>query len=131
MLPVKLEFINMGKIEREYRGLIGEYERRIKSLAHVSFLQKDEIPREAILLDEKGETVNSEDFYNMLKNFSAEGKKMVFVIGPPEGFSFQQREVHRCISLSSLTLRHELAYLVLLEQVYRALLRMKGTSYQR
>ena len=131
MLPIKLEFINMGKIEKEYRGIIEEYEKRIKNLAHVKFTHKNEIPSEAILLDEKGDNITSEGFYLMLKNLSANGKKIVFVIGSPEGFLKKEREGHKCISLSSLTLRHELAYLVLLEQVYRVLLHIKGTSYQR
>ncbi len=131
MLPVKLEFINIGKIEKEYREIIREYEKRIESLAHVRFTQKNEVPRDAILLDEKGEMLTSEDFYCVIKNFSANGKKIIFVIGSPQGFSSEQKDAHRCISLSPLTLRHELAYLVLLEQVYRALLCLKGTSYQR
>ncbi|MCD6276280.1 MAG: 23S rRNA (pseudouridine(1915)-N(3))-methyltransferase RlmH [Thermoplasmata archaeon] len=131
MLPVKLEIINLGKVEREYRGITGEYERRISSLAHVRYISRGRIPKEAIILDERGILMSSEEFYELLNRASKNGEKLIFVIGPPQGLSEEEKRGKTLISLSKLTLRHELAYLILLEQIYRALLKMKGTSYER
>ncbi len=129
MLPVKIEVLNLGKIGREYRGVIEEYEKRLSSMAHIRFEHSSNLPSEAILLDPEGEEMNSEEFYHFLSRRAREGEKILFAVGPPEGFS--DKGNHMLLSLSKLTFRHELAYLILLEQIYRALLRMKGTRYEK
>ncbi len=129
MLPVKIEVLNLGKIGREYRGVIEEYEKRLRSMAHIRFEHTSNLPPEAILLDPEGEEMSSEEFYHFLSRRAREGKKILFVVGPPEGFSDKGNRM--LLSLSKLTFRHELAYLILLEQIYRALLRMKGTRYEK
>ena len=129
MLPVKIKIVNLGRVEREFRNVIEEYERRLKNLAHVKFGNK--IPADAILLDEKGKELNSEQFYELILKNSQEGKEITFVIGPPEGFSEELKEKHKKIAVSKFTLRHEIAYIILLEQVYRVLLRIHGTKYEK
>ena len=130
MVPVKIKIINLGKVEKEFRDIIGFYERRISSLAHVKF-SKEKIPDGAIILDEHGEVMDSDDFLNLILNYGKNGREIVFAIGPPNGFPKELKEKHRMISLSKMTLRHEIAYLILLEQIYRAILRIRGTSYHR
>ncbi len=129
VLPIKIELINLGKVEKEYRSVIEEYERRIARLARVRYRQDGDIPEGAVLLDPRGKEMSSEEFYEFLSKNAKNGRKMIFVIGPPEGFD--DLEGHEAISLSKLTFRHELAYLILLEQIYRALLKMKGTNYEK
>ncbi len=131
MLPVKITVINLGKVEREYREIIGEYEKRVATLSHAKFLRGGKVSRDAILLDERGTELSSEEFYELIKKRAAEGKEIVFAVGPPEGFEEELKKGREKISLSRLTFRHELAYLILLEQIYRALLRMRGTSYEK
>lgn len=121
----------MGKIEREYLSVIREYEKRISYLAHAKFIRKGKIEDEAILLDPKGREITSEDFYQLIKNYATRGKTLTFIVGPPEGFEENIKREKLSFSLSKLTLRHELAYLILLEQIYRALLRMRGTPYEK
>jgi len=131
MLPVKIKLINMGKIEREYLAVIREYEKRISFLAHAKFIRKGKVDNEAILLDPQGREIGSDEFYQLIKNYAASGKTLIFAVGPPQGFEENIKRKKESISLSKLTLRHELAYLILLEQIYRALLRMRGTSYEK
>ncbi len=129
MLPVKIRVITLGKLSREYAPLVRMYEKRISSLSHSKFVKGGKLPDGAILLDPKGEEVSSEDFYSLIRDYSSSGEEIVFAVGPPEGFG--PMTGFRKISLSKLTFQHDLAYLILLEQIYRALLRIKGTGYQR
>ena len=129
MLPIKLKITAMGKISREYAPLIEMYQERISSLSRAKFMRTRRIPEGAILLDPGGREMSSEEFYDLIKERSSRGEEIVFVVGPPEGFGdvggFER------ISLSKMTFQHDLAHLILLEQIYRALLRMKGTRYDK
>ncbi len=128
MLPVKIEVITLGKLSREYSQIVGEYEKRISKLAHAKFVYGSKIPKDAIFLDPNGVEMSSEEFFQLIKEKSSKGEKIIFVVGPPEGFGEVQGKK---ISLSRMTFQHDLARLVLLEQIYRALLRMKGTNYEK
>jgi 23S rRNA (pseudouridine1915-N3)-methyltransferase len=129
MLPVKIEVIAFGKLSKEYAPLILEYQKRISSLAHSKFFEGAKIPKDAILLDPKGKEMSSEEFYEFVKEKASRGERITFIIGPPEGF--ENSEGYEKISLSRMTFQHDLARLILLEQIYRALLRMKGTRYEK
>jgi len=120
----------MGKVEKEYRSILEFYEKRINRMARFTPASGSKISGDAILLDPAGRSVTSDEFYDMIRKASVNGRELHFVVGPPEGFGAEKSKYDR-ISLSSLTMRHELAYLVLLEQIYRALLRMKGTDYSK
>jgi 23S rRNA (pseudouridine1915-N3)-methyltransferase len=55
---------------------------------------------------------------------------LVFAVGPADGFSEATRNAaQHTISLGRMTLAHELARVVLLEQVYRAFTILKGHPY--
>ncbi len=129
MLPVKIEVIAMGKLSREYSQIVDEYEKRISKLAHARFVYTSKIPEDAILLDPRGTEMSSDEFFEFIKKKSSIGEKIIFVIGPPEGFV--ELQGYKKISLSKMTFQHDLARLILLEQIYRALLRMKGTNYEK
>jgi 23S rRNA (pseudouridine1915-N3)-methyltransferase len=75
-----------------------------------------------IVLDERGRDLRSEDMAQLLATASEEGwKEAVFAIGGPYGHSKEVRErADDVIRLSSLVLNHEIARIVLLEQLYRA-----------
>ena len=77
---------------------------------------------QVVLLDERGKTFASVDFAAWLEHKTVLGlKRMAFVIGGAYGFS---DEIYRLaterISLSELTLSHQLVRLVFVEQLYRA-----------
>jgi 23S rRNA (pseudouridine1915-N3)-methyltransferase len=84
-----------------------------------------------ILLDEKGQEFNTIEFSDRLgKLFMMSKKRLVFVIGGPFGFS---GEVYRRsdfrLSLSKMTLSHQLVRLLFAEQLYRVLSIIKGDPY--
>ena len=94
-----------------------------------------QLPQESYLigLAEGGESFTSEQFADFLNGLMERGtKEVVFLIGGADGFGPGWRE--RCstiLSLSPLTFSHQLARLVLVEQVYRALSIMHNTPYHR
>jgi len=79
------------------------------------------------LLSEHGNQFNSLSFSNKLEDL--DGKKIVFVIAGSLGFSDKLIGKYPSISLSPLTFTHEMARLILLEQVYRAICIEKGKEY--
>jgi 23S rRNA (pseudouridine1915-N3)-methyltransferase len=78
------------------------------------------------LLHEKGQEFTSEDFAKKLESSNGQA---VFVIGGALGFSEELLDEYRQLSLSRLTMPHELARLVLIEQIYRAATIMRGKEY--
>lgn len=89
-------------------------------------------PKDRLLgLDAAGRGYSSEAFAGALETWLEDPvRRPCFVLGGAFGFSGGFRE--RCdqlISLSSMTLPHELARVVLFEQVYRALTIQRGTGY--
>lgn len=79
-----------------------------------------------ILMDERGREVSSVEFANALRHRA----DVDFVIGGPYGVSDEVRSAASdTISLSRMTLTHEMARVFLLEQLYRAMTIMKGGSY--
>jgi 23S rRNA (pseudouridine1915-N3)-methyltransferase len=84
-----------------------------------------------VLMDSRGKQVSSEEFAEFLREYQDRNPlPLVFAIGPADGFSDPTRSAaqHR-ISFGKMTLAHELARIVLLEQVYRAFTIIKGHPY--
>ena len=86
-----------------------------------------------IALDREGKSLDSEKFAQLLqKQIDAGIRKMDFVIGGPAGLD--QKIIAKAnlrLSLSAMTLPHELARVVLLEQLYRALTILRGEPYHK
>lgn len=84
-----------------------------------------------ILLDSRGKLHSSEAFANILAKLRDEGQqRIVLAIGPANGWSQAARErAQMLFSLGKITLPHELANVVLAEQVYRALTILAGHPY--
>jgi 23S rRNA (pseudouridine1915-N3)-methyltransferase len=74
------------------------------------------------LLDVRGKEMTSEEFARWIEVQQANDfQQLIFAIGPADGFSEQtRRAANASISLGKMTLAHELARVVLLEQIYRA-----------
>jgi 23S rRNA (pseudouridine1915-N3)-methyltransferase len=94
----RLELIEVREDER--------VERRIPERAFVS------------LLDLEGETFDSVGFSRFLEERRRSGRDLCFVVGGPYGLALDRAD-HR-LSFGPLTLPHQLARVVLLEQLYRA-----------
>ena len=84
-------------------------------------------------LDSKGEMMTSRKFASQLSSLADSGvRKVLFIIGGALGLSAEFTESCRQrLSLSRMTLTHEMARLVLLEQLYRANTIMRGEPYHK
>ncbi len=84
-----------------------------------------------ILMDSRGKQFTSEQFAKFLGDYIDRNPlPLVFAIGGPDGFSANAKSsAHSMVSLGNMTLPHELARVVLLEQVYRAFTILKGHPY--
>ena len=83
-----------------------------------------------ILLDERGDSFESTQFAEKIKEWKIGTEDVHFAIGPAEGWSGKEPMLQR-ISLSSFTFTHEMATIILFEQLYRAHEILKGTSYHK
>lgn len=86
-----------------------------------------------VLLDVTGKLMNSDDVHAWLVRAADSGVRAIwFVIGGPDGVDDALRaRAQLRLSLSPLTLPHDLALVVLVEQLYRAATRRKGLPYHR
>lgn len=86
-----------------------------------------------VLLDPQGVEWTSEQLADQLKRWQDGGTKEVsFIVGGPNGVSQElSARVNKRWSLSRLTLTHEMARVVLLEQLYRAYTIIHGLPYQK
>jgi 23S rRNA (pseudouridine1915-N3)-methyltransferase len=86
-----------------------------------------------IVLDLKGRKLNSEEFSDKLNSFFISGKSHItFVIGGSLGLDEElvQRADFR-LSLSDMTFPHQLARLILLEQIFRAFKILNNETYHK
>jgi 23S rRNA (pseudouridine1915-N3)-methyltransferase len=84
-----------------------------------------------VLMDSRGKEFSSEQFAKFLGDYQDRNPlPLVLAIGSADGFSDAGRAAaQHTISLGKMTLAHELARVVLLEQVYRAFTILKGHPY--
>ena len=83
------------------------------------------------MMDSRGKQFSSEELARFVGDYQDRNPALlVFAIGPADGFSDVARSAaQHTISLGRMTLAHELARVVLLEQVYRAFTILKGHPY--
>ncbi len=142
---MKLRLILLGRTrQRELRALQDDYLRRIRRYADIELLELRDARAAArtappapaahwVLLAAEGRLFTSEEFAGWLAGMRDRGlRELVFFCGAAEGIpdSFR-RLAHSYLSLSPLTLPHELARVVLLEQLYRAFASLAGHPYPR
>ena len=84
-----------------------------------------------VLMDSRGKQFSSEELARFVGDYQDRNPlPLVFAVGPADGFSEAARgAAQHTISLGKMTLAHELARVVLLEQVYRAFTILKGHPY--
>jgi 23S rRNA (pseudouridine1915-N3)-methyltransferase len=84
-----------------------------------------------VLMDSRGQQFSSEEFARFLADYQDRNPlPLVFAVGPADGFSEAARDAaQHTISLGKMTLAHELARVVVLEQIYRAFTILKGHPY--
>jgi 23S rRNA (pseudouridine1915-N3)-methyltransferase len=98
------------------------------------FKQLDKTARTApvlVLLDSRGKQLSSEELAQFIDEHQSRGtQQLLFAVGGPDGFSDEARRAASFqLSLGKMTLPHELARVILLEQLYRAFTILKGHPY--
>jgi 23S rRNA (pseudouridine1915-N3)-methyltransferase len=85
-----------------------------------------------ILLDPAGRSVESNAFADLFRKAEMLGHDLVFVVGGHDGLPEEWRKkADLLVSLSAMTMPHELARAVLAEQIYRAFTILRGHPYPR
>ncbi len=140
---IKIKIYSVGKTKEEWlQSALGLYEGRLKSsvslewiLAKTDEQMKQFLEKEAnfICLDPQGKQFSSEEFAQYLgRSIQHAHSRLAFVIGGPEGVPASIKGMAQSLlSLSRLTFTHQIARLVLVEQIYRAFEIEKGSSYHK
>jgi len=143
---MKIRLLMLGKTRREEaRTLIDDYIARIRRYANVEVtelrdtgpaaLRKLKLDSSAtiVLLDAAGKQFSSPQFAKWLGDLRDRStRELVFLCGDAEGFPADLRAAARQkLSLSTLTMPHEFARVVLTEQIYRAFAILAGHPYPK
>lgn len=155
---MKLKLLAVGKLSADYlKQGVAEFDKRIRRYlplevveireekaggkkADVAQIKKREgqhllekIPADAavIVLDERGKTVTSEGVSALLEHHMVQGTAtLIFVIGGAYGLDEAVRKrADLILSLSAMTLTHQMARLFLLEQIYRGFTILRNEPY--
>ena len=85
-----------------------------------------------ILLDPGGGSMDSAGFLKIVERAERESQDLVFLIGGHDGLPSEwKRGADLLLSLSPMTFPHELARVILAEQIYRAFATLRGHPYPR
>ncbi len=145
---MKWQVYSIGKPSLDYaRRGIEEYSKRLRRYVRLEILSLREAGAEKnshnlleasrgayrIVLDERGEALTTRQLAEQTAQWQLDGpKRIAWMIGGADGHTDEMRETaDRVWTLSPLTLQHELALVVLLEQMYRVHTFLKGEPYHR
>jgi 23S rRNA (pseudouridine1915-N3)-methyltransferase len=85
-----------------------------------------------VALDQRGQAVGTEAFARLIEGWRHEGADAAFLIGGADGLDAQlKRSARLMLSLSAMTLPHQLVRVILVEQLYRAVSLLHGHPYHR
>ena len=140
---MKIEVCMPGKIsDKPYQKLIDQYLERCNGRLSVDLIcckNQDELVKRAgskecvVLLDEYARFMGTDEFTKWLEKKIHSGvNNVTFCLGAAEGHDPRMRLIGKeSISLSPLTMNHQLALLVLAEQLYRAISIMYNEPYHK
>ena len=123
---MRISVIAVGRLRPPYQDDVEHYRKMLAGHAKVDLIEVrgDEqiaarVPDRAfrVLLASDGEVFDSEAFAGWLEQRRLDARDVCFVIGGPEGLDLQ---ADMRLSLGAMTLPHQLARVVLLEQIFRA-----------
>ena len=143
---MKITIAWIGKTKHSaIQSLSDEYLKRLKQFVEVEGISlKDEaaLPkfsgregknprRYLVLLDSRGKQLSSEELAHFIRSHQDRNPtSLLFALGPADGFAENTRShADFTLSLGKMTIAHELARVVLLEQLYRAFTILKGHPY--
>jgi 23S rRNA (pseudouridine1915-N3)-methyltransferase len=124
---MRLLIVAVGRLRPPYQDDVQHYRKMLGRYAKVEAIElRDEekvaghIPKDCylVLLDSDGEELDSIQFADFITERRQSGQDLCFVIGGPRGLDLDAGDLK--LSLGKITLPHQLARVVLLEQIYRA-----------
>lgn len=155
---MKVNLYVVGKLKETYlKDAIKEYEKRLSKYSNFQIIQVEEeknlkdstslinkvIEKESIRLKEKikgnyycfdinSNLITSKEFSNIIKNEKDKNGYINFVIGGSNGLSDDiKNKAIKNLSFGRITLPHQLARLIAVEQIYRAFTIIEGTKYDK
>ncbi|MBC7498273.1 23S rRNA (pseudouridine(1915)-N(3))-methyltransferase RlmH [Candidatus Gracilibacteria bacterium] len=148
-----IHIIHISDGEKHFSEAVSEYVKRmaknieihtIRPIKHteIAYIKREETKKliekitklkgTVILCDERGETMDTIAFAEILRKGRNESENLIFIIGGSYGVDIDILRATgpiRLLQLSGLVMPHGLAYLVLIEQIYRGLEIIKGSGY--
>jgi 23S rRNA (pseudouridine1915-N3)-methyltransferase len=124
---MRISVIAVGRLRPPYQDDIEHYRKLMAGHARIELVEvreDEQVPHRirerafVILLDSEGRTFDSQGFAGWLEHRRHEGRDLCFVIGGPRGLELDRPDLR--LSLGPMTLPHQLARVVLIEQLYRA-----------
>lgn len=142
-----IRIICIGKLKDQLKNVSEEYVKRIKGFTRIEIVEineykssnvKESLKKEGekvleksgerfIILDAKGKQLSSEEFSQILKH-----PNLTFVIGSHVGLSEDvKKKASIQLSLSKMTLPHQITRIILLEQIYRGFTILNNQPYHK
>ena len=142
---MRLHLLMLGKTRRpELRAILDDYVKRISHHSAIEILEVRDSAAAlkrlnadraaiAVLVEAAGKSRTSEDFARWLGDLRDRGtRELFFLCGDADGFPPALRErAQQKLSLGLMTFSHELARVMLAEQLYRAFAILSGSPYPR
>ena len=142
---MRIKLLVIGKLkEKTYRNRINEYIKWINKDIPIELIflkdnTEDKISKKlsshithqdhVICISEEGEKQSSIEFSEFIFDIT---RNLIFIVGGPDGHPKDIKEkANQILSLSKMTFPHEMALLILTEQIYRAISIKKGSKYHR
>lgn len=138
---LKIRLVKLGKVAYpEIKDLVAVYAERLQAFAKVELVEQRAVdggPVAApgqllVILDEFGDEWTSPELASRMQKWSDDPgvKTLTFVVGGPLGLPQPTKDAATVkLALSRATLTSDIAWLVLVEQIYRAFNILKGTGY--
>lgn len=117
-------------IVKDAKSSADPYLERIKKVEGTRIQEKVDHRSFVVVLDEQGKDMTSMEFSRLLEKNQIAEKNMTFIVGGPYGLD--ESIIKNCdmlLSLSSMTLTHEMSQLLLLEQIYRGFSILNNEPY--
>jgi 23S rRNA (pseudouridine1915-N3)-methyltransferase len=123
---MRISVIAVGRLRPPFQDDVEHYRKMLAGHAKVELIEvreDEKVPPRirdrafSVLLSSEGESFGSERFAEWMEERRRDGRDLCFVIGGPKGLEL---EADMRLSLGPMTLPHQLARVVLLEQIFRA-----------
>lgn len=138
----KVKLLSVGKNKEKWlEEAFDEYIKRLRPTLQFEcqwvqddsqLIQAMSKEKNVVVLDAAGKGLDSEQFALFFQQqMEKGGARLAFAIGGAEGFSDEVKRSYPLISLSPMTFTHQMARLILIEQIYRATEILKGSKYHK